>query len=556
MALDFPASPSNGQVHTSGGTSWSYDGNKWVVVAGQNIEPVYIASSTPAGVDGQIYWDSDESTAYIYYTDGDGTSQWVPLTSTGPSIFDAGAIVSGTLPIGRGGTGITDFDPQEMEADNGLLEIQDVGSGPFQPALLKYSSKSLGDPALVERVRITEYGAIGLAGANYGTDGQCLTSTGSSSTPEWRTPPLNNRNLVINGAMEINQRGTSTGGGYGGPDRWQSPLNMSGLVIEKSQQIDAPANTGLQKCYQLKTTTATSGSADNYVGVTSHLEFQDIHRAVWANNSHVTVSFWVKSSITGTFGFSFNPCNVAESTTDSNRRVLYHANYTISAANTWEYKTIVIDMATFNSSYTINSTNDAAQVEVGLQLTWPLDIISGGTRDDAALGWNDPATEARNFVATSAVADSGFSSTTNATWKITGIQFEVGSVATPFEHRSYSDELARCMRYYQKINGKTADQTMICPVTCHDVDPTGDDYRGVYTFPVKMRADPAMTFNDLLILRSSTDLTVIAGTSLDETTHSIGLDMDTASVAPDLNEMAILRLENQTTSYIDFSAEL
>ena len=78
MALDFPASPTNGQVFSSGGVSWIYDGNKWKVNAGTSVEPVFVSSTAPTGVAGQIYWDSDESTAYIYYDDGN-TAQWVPL---------------------------------------------------------------------------------------------------------------------------------------------------------------------------------------------------------------------------------------------------------------------------------------------------------------------------------------------------------------------------------------------------------------------------------------------------------------------------------------------
>ena len=304
-------------------------------------------------------------------------------------------------------------------------------------------------------------------------DGQQLPSAG----------PLSNRNLVINGAMQINQRGTTTTGGYGGPDRWKGDFNMSGLAIEKSQQQDAPANTGLQKCYQYKVTTAASGSADEYVGFSNYLEFQDIYRAIWANNTDLTVSFWVKSSVTGTFGFSFNPSNVAESTSDSDRRVLYHTTYTISSANTWEYKTITIPMATFNSSYTINDTGADAQVDFGCQLTWVLDVISGGTRDDAALGWNDPLTEARNFVVTSANADSGFSSTTNATWKITGIQFEVGSVATPFEHRSFNDELIRCQRYYTRYDHSTGGMGLNAPGFHNDADTI---FNSIF-FPTLMR---------------------------------------------------------------------
>ena len=92
-------------------------------------------------------------------------------------------------------------------------------------------------------------------------DGQQLPTAGA----------LSNRNIVINGAMEVDQRGTGTDSGYGGPDRWQCAVDMSGLAIEKSQQVDAPANTGLQKCYQVKTTTAASGSADEYVGFFSYL---------------------------------------------------------------------------------------------------------------------------------------------------------------------------------------------------------------------------------------------------------------------------------------------
>jgi len=109
MALDFPASPTNGQVFSSGGVSWTFDGDKWKV-SSAGIEPVFISSSTPTGNAGQIYWDSDESTAYIYYDDGD-TAQWVPLVSTAPASFDTSAIVSGTLPVARGGTGQTSFTP-------------------------------------------------------------------------------------------------------------------------------------------------------------------------------------------------------------------------------------------------------------------------------------------------------------------------------------------------------------------------------------------------------------------------------------------------------------
>lgn len=126
MALDFPASPTNGQVFSSGGVSWTFDGEKWKI-SSSSIEPVFISSSTPTGVAGQIYWDSDESTAYIYYDDGN-TAQWVPLVSTAPVSFDTSAIVSGTLPVARGGTGTTSFDAGKIAEGNTEAEVVDTGS--------------------------------------------------------------------------------------------------------------------------------------------------------------------------------------------------------------------------------------------------------------------------------------------------------------------------------------------------------------------------------------------------------------------------------------------
>ena len=126
MALDFPASPTNGQIFSSGGVSWTFDGEKWKI-SSSGIEPVFISSSTPTGVAGQIYWDSDESTAYIYYDDGN-TAQWVPLVSTAPVSFDTSAIVSGTLPVARGGTGTTSFDAGKIVEGNTEAEVVDTGS--------------------------------------------------------------------------------------------------------------------------------------------------------------------------------------------------------------------------------------------------------------------------------------------------------------------------------------------------------------------------------------------------------------------------------------------
>ena len=174
MALDFPASPSNGQIFSSGGISWTFDGEKWKI-SSSGIEPVFISSSTPTGVAGQIYWDSDESTAYIYYDDGN-TAQWVPLTSTAPVSFDTSAIVSGTLPVARGGTGTTSFDAGKIVEGDTEAEVVDTGSDGHFKVTTEGS----------ERVRVGPAGQIGLGGANYGSSGQVLTSGGTGSAPSWQ----------------------------------------------------------------------------------------------------------------------------------------------------------------------------------------------------------------------------------------------------------------------------------------------------------------------------------------------------------------------------------
>ena len=175
MALDFPAGASSGQTFSSNGVTWSFDGDKWKVSTGTGIEPVFISSSTPSGVDGQLYWDSDESTAYIYYNDGN-TAQWVPLVSTAPVTFDATAIVSGTLPVARGGTGITTFDAGKIVEGNTEAEVVDTGSdGHF-----KVTTEG------TERLRINNSGTIQLTAA----------TNNSNQAIQFGDPDADNRCLI------------------------------------------------------------------------------------------------------------------------------------------------------------------------------------------------------------------------------------------------------------------------------------------------------------------------------------------------------------------------
>tara|TARA_A100001201_G_scaffold29290_1_gene31608 strand:+ start:4592 stop:6079 length:1488 start_codon:yes stop_codon:yes gene_type:complete len=436
MALNFPASPALNDIHTDGDYKFQWDGNKWVSIG-------------PEGNFTEIRSPTGTNSASITDATTGGSPQ--------PAQFD----------VTFGSTNALQITTTEAEFN------ADVSCSNIKANSIKNASTNDGG------IAIDSSGHVQI-------DGQQLPSAGA----------LSHRNIVINGAMLVNQTGTATVKGLGGADRFatssSSSLTVGGYGIESSQQQDAPANTGFQKSYQVKTTAAVTANADSYVGFSTHLEFQDIYKAIWAGNSHVTFSFWVKSSITGTFGFSFNPCNVSQSSSDGNRRVLHYSNYTISAANTWEYKTITVDMATFNSSYTIHDTSFDAQVGLGAQLTWTLDVISGGNRDDAALGWNSIASEVRNFVGNSAAADTGFSSTANATFKITGVQFEIGAKATPFEHKSYAEEFERCKRYRQELDLGTS--TNALHMIFHRFGASTGAGFSYLAFPTAMRAAPSFSF--------------------------------------------------------------
>tara|TARA_R100000030_G_scaffold96043_1_gene83905 strand:- start:1156 stop:2202 length:1047 start_codon:yes stop_codon:yes gene_type:complete len=223
MALDFPASPSNGQVFSSGGVSWTFDGEKWKI-SSSGIEPVFISSSTPTGVAGQIYWDSDESTAYIYYDDGN-TAQWVPLVSTAPVSFDTSAIVSGTLPVTRGGTGTTSFDAGKIAEGNTEAEVVDTGSdGHFKVT-------TEGN----ERLRIVSSGNVGIGTTSPTSifDVEIASNTGINFTNVGTAPILDFKanSVETAGRIRLNE---ANGGGV-----MQFATKTTGGTVTEAMRVDA-----------------------------------------------------------------------------------------------------------------------------------------------------------------------------------------------------------------------------------------------------------------------------------------------------------------------------
>jgi hypothetical protein len=290
--------------------------------------------------------------------------------------------------------------------------------------------------------------------------------------------PLSNRNLVINGAMQVAQRGTSislTQNGAFTLDRYYyhtTGLDTYTCTVAKSST--APA--GFTSSFQLTTGTAESLGADEFVYISQKIEAQNLQHLQFgtAQAQNVTLSFWVRSSQTGTFGVNLY---------QSDGNDLVNSTYTISTANTWERKTI-----TFPGNTAASPANDNGE---GLRISW---ILAAGTNfsgtsqttwgaySDAAWGGD----HAQNGVATTA----------SATWYLTGVQLEVGSVATPFEHRSFGDELARCQRYFARsYSYGTATGTANKNGAVLSTAYTQIAYASAGTafFPVEMRAVPSVT---------------------------------------------------------------
>lgn len=241
-----------------------------------------------------------------------------------------------------------------------------------------------------------------------------------------------NRNLIINGAMQVAQRGTSTASlttsGIRTADRWRSTIGVMGTWTN-SIENDAPTGSGFRKSFKMLCTTAdASPSASDVCGADQRLEglnLQSIKKGTTAAEQ-LTLSFWVKANVTGTY-----IVNLIDH--DNNRHT--SKSYSISASETWEKKTI-----TFSADTTGAFDNDS---ELSLSVNWGLGAGSDFTSGTLQTNWASKV-DANSFVGQVNVA-----AATNNYWQITGVQLEVGDTATPFEFKPFDKDLEECRRYYE-----------------------------------------------------------------------------------------------------------
>jgi len=264
-----------------------------------------------------------------------------------------------------------------------------------------------------------------------GLSGSGASSNSTSGNVFSQTGPFKNK--IINGDMRIDQRnagasvGTSSGTLVYTLDRWAANYSQTSkyTVQQNAGSVTPPA--GFTNYLGVTSSSAYSVLSSDYFMVNQRIEGFNVADLGWgtANAATVTLSFWVRSSLTGTFGGVI---------TNSAQNRSYPFTYTISAANTWELERITIAGDTSGTWLTNNG--------VGLFVNFGFGV--GSTYSGTAGAWSG----SNLYSATGATSVVG---TNGATWYATGIQLEVGSTATPFERRSYGQELALCQRYHQRL---------------------------------------------------------------------------------------------------------
>jgi len=332
------------------------------------------------------------------------------------------------------------------------------------------------------------------------------------------------RNMIINGAMQVDQRSaTVTASGYS-VDRFTiTKTAMDNLVIAVTQDTDTPSEFTTALKFAV-TTQESAKAVDELLDIRHIIEAQNLQHLEFGTSTakKLTLSFWVRSSTTGKYSLLF----LLDDDTRSNLQ-----SYTISTADTWEYKTITIDGDTTG----VIDNNSG----IGMSIIWTLSAGTNFTGTPHA-GWGAYAVTEDH-----AHADMvDFAAVDDGTFHITGVQLELGSQATPFEHRSFGEELALCQRYFQTVMTGTIN---VSTSTGINMNP---QFFGTMRATPSVGQEGVFNVNDRATnnTQSSTDVSIYAGD-----TRGIAVNMGNFSGLT-VDSSVITRYQN--TNGITLNAEL
>jgi hypothetical protein len=346
------------------------------------------------------------------------------------------------------------------------------------------------------------------------------------------------RNRILNGDMKIDQRNAGasvtplTGATYT-VDRWLTAFAQSSKFSIQRNAASVTPPVGFTNYLGATSLSAYSVVSTDFFTLQQSIEGLNIADLAWgtANAAPVTLSFWVRSSLTGTFGGAINNSGGSRS---------YPFTYTISSANTWEQKSIIIAGDTSGTWLTTNGIGITVNLSMGMGATYL------GTAGSWASGSYYSATGSTNVVGTN-----------GATFYITGVQLEKGSTATSFDYRPYTTELSLCQRYYNKWSG--ANSPFIGLATALLTGGTAPAARRLsWSNPVDFRSQPTMGSGGTIQFYTSglTNLqfSAFAGTQSNKNIISFDINSTSAGTA---GQSAMLVIDSTSAAnFIDASAEL
>jgi len=360
--------------------------------------------------------------------------------------------------------------------------------------------------------------------------GQILTDSITDSSGGVLAPSSSVfRNRIINGAMQIDQRNagasvTPTSNSYT-LDRWAQYQTQASKVSVQQNAASVTPPAGFAKYLGITSLSAYSVGTGDIFTISQTIEGLNVADLAWgtASAATVTLSFWVRSSLTGTFGGAFQ---------NSSQNRSYPFTYTINSSNTWEQKSVTIAGDTSGTWLTTNG--------VGIYVNFGLG--GGSTYSGTAGSWAG----SNYFTATGATSVVG---TSGATFYITGVQLEKGSTATSFDYRPYGTELALCQRYYYKNTAGSAFMSFGSGVFSSTTSLSTN-----INLPVTMRATPTLTYSGTIAAYDASFYNISSvGTSYVGTNTYLWQPVISGATT---GRGGLIAANNDATAFLAFSSEL